>query len=70
MAVKRPARLEIDWRRCAGHGVCAAALGELVARDPWGYPVLAGDGSVPPHLVEAARTAAATCPAVALRVRR
>lgn len=63
-------RIEVDWTRCAGHGVCAAALSELITRDPWGFPVLAAGGEVPDHLRGAARTAAATCPAVALRLAR
>lgn len=61
-------RVEVDWTRCAGHGVCAAALSELITRDPWGFPIVHGE--IPPHLKGAARTAAATCPALALRLRR
>jgi ferredoxin len=61
-------RVEVDWTRCAGHGVCAAALSELITRDPWGFPIVLGE--VPPDLKAAARTAAATCPALALRLRR
>lgn len=63
-------RIEVDWIRCAGHGVCAAALSEMITRDPWGFPVVRGDGEVPGHLRPAAKTAEATCPAAALRVRR
>lgn len=58
----------IDWRRCRGHGVCAAALHEMVTLDQWGYPVMP-DGEVSPELNAAARMAQATCPAAALRVR-
>ncbi len=58
----------IDWRRCRGHGVCAAALGELVSLDEWGFPVVT-DPQVPDELRLAARMAQATCPAAALRVR-
>jgi ferredoxin len=59
----------IDWRRCRGHGVCAAALGELVSLDEWGFPVVE-QAEVPEHLRAAARMAQATCPAAALRARR
>mgnify|MGYP003600392590 FL=1 len=58
----------IDWRRCRGHGVCAAALQEMVTLDEWGYPVMP-DPTVSDDLVVAARMAQATCPAAALRVR-
>ncbi len=63
-------RLDVDWKRCAGHGVCSAALGEMVTLDRWGFPVLAGSGDVPAHLAAAARSAAASCPASALRLRK
>lgn len=61
--------IAIDWRRCQGHGACAAALGEIIERDEWGYPVLTSD-EVPAELHSAARLAQATCPAAALRARR
>ena len=61
--------ITIDWRRCEGHGVCSAALGELVTLDEWGYPVVNGS-EWPDDLRDAARMAQATCPAAALRLRR
>ncbi len=61
------ATVAIDWRRCRGHGVCSAALPELIELDDWGFPVL--DAEVPQHLVTAARLAQAICPAAALRLR-
>jgi ferredoxin len=61
--------IQIDWRRCQGHGACAAALGEIVRRDEWGYPVLTTN-EVPEELHSAARLAQATCPAAALRATR
>jgi ferredoxin len=60
--------ISIDWRRCRGHGVCAAALGELISLDEWGFPIPTGS-EVPQELQRAARYAQATCPAAALRLR-
>lgn len=50
---------------CAGHGVCAELLPELITLDPWGYPLLA-DSPVPAGLAEHARRAVAACPTLAL----
>jgi ferredoxin len=62
--------LTVDWTRCAGHGVCAAALGERVGLDQWGYPTVGTGGTrVPTKLLGAARMAVAACPAAALRLR-
>ena len=63
-------RLEIDWTRCDGHGLCAALMPERIGRDEWGYPVLAGGGEVAlrdDEVAEARRTVMA-CPALALRL--
>lgn len=75
--MSRPARvprrvLVVDWQRCAGHGVCAAALGERVDLDRWGYPtgVSTRGIAVPRELERAARLAVVSCPAAALRLRR
>ncbi len=64
--------LTVDWERCAGHGVCAAAIGERIDLDSWGYPIgVSTQGvPVPDSLVRAARLAVATCPAAALRLQR
>jgi ferredoxin len=64
--------LTLDWQRCAGHGVCAAALGERISLDTWGYPIgVTTRGEViPASLLGAARLAAAACPAAALRLQR
>ena len=61
--------LIVDWTRCQGHGVCAAAFGERIDLDRWGFPegVSTPGESVPSELSRAARLAVATCPAVALR---
>ena len=64
--------LAVDWERCAGHGVCAAALGERIDLDSWGYPigVTTRGEAIPDTLVRAAKLAVAMCPAAALRLER
>ena len=64
--------LAVDWERCAGHGVCAAALGERIDLDSWGYPigVTTRGEAIPDSLVRAAKLAVAMCPAAALRLER
>ena len=64
--------LSVDWTRCVGHGVCAAAIGEGIDLDTWGYPIgvtTRGEG-IPDSLVRAAKLAVSTCPAAALRLAR
>lgn len=61
------ARLEIDWTRCAGHGLCAALLPQRMALDEWGYPVLQDDAVRDADLASV-RRAVAVCPALALRL--
>jgi ferredoxin len=60
--------IAIDRTRCAGHGLCAELLPELIRLDDWGYPIIQ-PGPVPQHLVAHARRAVAACPALALRLR-
>ncbi|MCK5891621.1 MAG: ferredoxin [Aeromicrobium sp.] len=60
--------IAVDWTRCDGHGLCARLLPEKIGLDEWGYPLVL-DPEIEPHLVGAARRAAAACPALALRVR-
>jgi len=64
--------LSLDWERCAGHGVCAAAIGERIDLDSWGYPIgVSHRGEdIPDSLVRAATLAVAMCPAAALRLER
>lgn len=60
-------RLEIDWTRCDGHGLCARLLPERIALDEHGFPILLGrdvDRSLRHH----ARRAASVCPSLALRL--
>lgn len=58
------ARLVVDWTRCDGHGLCAALAPDLVAADPWGYPVFR-PGATPDAATT--RRLVAVCPALALR---
>jgi ferredoxin len=56
-------RLEIDTAVCTGHGRCYTRAPALVEPDDEGFPVLLHDGgAVDEGLVEAARTAAQSCP--------
>lgn len=57
-------RLQVDWTRCDGHGLCAELLPSVVTRDEWGYPVIAPA----PVDEQDARRAVALCPALALRI--
>jgi ferredoxin len=62
-------RLRVNPIDCAGHGVCAELLPELISLDEWGYPVLPGQ-PVPQVLAGEARRAVANCPALALTLDR
>jgi ferredoxin len=59
-------RLRVNPIACSGHGLCAELLPEMITLDEWGYPVLAGDGTVPTWLTREARRAVTDCPALAL----
>jgi ferredoxin len=58
-------QLRVNPIACTGHGLCAELLPELISLDEWGYPVLAGQW-VPAGLERQARSAVASCPALAL----
>lgn len=55
-------RLEIDTSVCTGHGRCYTRAPKLIEPDDEGFPVLLGDGQVPPELAEDGRLAARSCP--------
>ena len=59
-------QLSVDWTRCEGHGLCAALAPELIALDPWGFPLVTDD--VPADQADLARRATRICPATALRL--
>jgi ferredoxin len=63
------ARLRVNPIECAGHGLCAELLPELISLDEWGYPILP-DRPVPPGLERKARRAVTDCPALALALTR
>lgn len=61
--------LRVDPIACAGRGLCAELLPELIALDDWGFPMVA-DRGVPPHLAADARATVKACPLLALRLDR
>lgn len=60
-------KLEIDWTRCDGHGLCATLLPNEVTLDEWGFPILNGHPVTAGELTNA-RRAVLACPALALRL--
>ena len=60
-------KLEIDWTRCDGHGLCAALVPDRIALDEWGFPLVA-PADVRAAEATAVRRAIAACPALALRL--
>ncbi|MEU6713074.1 NADH-ubiquinone oxidoreductase-F iron-sulfur binding region domain-containing protein [Nonomuraea sp. NPDC046802] len=58
-------RLEVDWSRCQGHGLCAHLLPEFVELDDYGFPSFR---NVPAFMAKEARRAVDMCPALALRL--
>ena len=61
--------LRVNPIDCAGHGVCAELLPELIWLDEWGYPIV-DPRPVPPQLDREARRTVAACPALALKLMR
>ena len=62
-------RLVVDPIACDGAGVCAELFPEMIATDPWGYPIIDGR-EIPPELMELARRATVSCPRLALTLVR
>jgi ferredoxin len=58
-------QLRVNPITCTGHAVCAELLPEVIGLDPWGYPVLSYP-AVPGNVLDHARRAVASCPALAL----
>lgn len=63
------ARLEVDWSRCTGHGLCAVLAPDLIRLGPHGYPT-STTVPVSPWQQHNARRTVNQCPALALRLRR
>ena len=60
-------RLRVNPISCVAHGMCAEMLPEVIAIDPWGYPIVS-DKPLPAELTGLARKAAASCPTLALMI--
>ena len=60
-------KLDIDWTRCDGHGMCAQLLPARIAVDEWGFPIIAQSDITDAELTDA-RRAIGICPALALRL--
>jgi ferredoxin len=60
-------KLEIDWTRCDGHGLCAELLPDRIARDEWGFPLI-GRTDVSLDETKSVRRVVSVCPALALRL--
>ena len=61
----RPRVLRVNPVACQGHGMCIELLPELIAADPWGYPLIT-PGPVPDRLLPLAQRAVNSCPTLAL----
>jgi ferredoxin len=59
--------VEIDWTRCAGHGLCAELVPDRIASDEWGFPVIAPT-AVRRGEQRDVRRAISVCPTLALRL--
>ncbi len=60
------AKIEVEWPKCAAHGLCHELLPELIQLDDWGYPIITG--RVTRRLLPHAKRAIAACPTLALRL--
>lgn len=58
-------QLRVNPIACAGHGMCAELLPEIIELDPWGYPILTSP-NVPRGVLDHARRAVDACPTLAL----
>jgi len=59
--------LRVNPIACAGHGMCAELLPEVIELDRWGYPILTSE-TIPRSLLDHARRAARACPTLALLI--
>jgi ferredoxin len=63
-------QVRVDADRCQGHNRCKLAAPTLFVLDEYGNAREAGNGTVPPPLLEQARLARANCPEFAVALRR
>jgi ferredoxin len=62
-------RIRVDSIACAGRGLCAELLPELITLDDWGFPIILA-GEVPAYLLDEAGEAVRVCPKLALHLER
>lgn len=61
-------KIDIDWDRCEGHGICAEQAPQVFSIDDKGELHHAYDGAeIPDELTSGARSAIGVCPVAALR---
>ena len=58
-------KLRVNPIACAGHGMCAELLPEIIELDPWGYPIMSS-ATVPRPMVDHAKRAVQACPTLAV----
>lgn len=64
-------KIDVDWDRCEGHGICAAQAPEVFSLDDEGDLRYAyKDNDIPDSLASGARSAIGSCPVAALREQR
>jgi ferredoxin len=65
--MKARSRLRVDPIACAGRGLCAEVLPELITLDDWGFPIIS-DAELTGRLYHEATEAIRICPKLALRL--
>ena len=60
-------RLQVDWIRCDGYGLCGDLVPDLIALDEWRYPIL-DPQPVDRQRLQDARRAVDCCPMQALKL--
>ncbi len=61
-------KVTVDSAKCQGHNRCMIFAPEVFEVDDFGYASAQNGGDVPAEHVEAARTAAANCPELAILI--
>lgn len=62
-------RLEVDWIRCDGYGLCGDLVPDLIGLDDWRYPIVDPEPIDRKRLDEIQR-AVDCCPMKALRLEK